>query len=325
MAERTSVNESIDKQDYSLAENAEKPEYGLDLDNISPAATDDETEDTQKIREQIEETRQDLSETINALQEKLSFENISEQVTEQVSNQISNVYQKTKETVFDNTLKTAGILMNTVNKGMQKSKIYNVAKENPLPLFLIALGAGLLLFKTPGRSNSASYRLKSKNRRKNHENREVRQSSTLESTRDKISDTASAAYQSTTEFADNAYQNVRETANRTYEKVSDLGNQAREQYDYYINENPLAVGAVALAAGVGIGMMLPTTRYEDNLMGETSRNLLSMAKDKTTETVQSLKSAAEQATDTLKDAAGQAATTFKEEALPQNQQNTTAK
>ena len=215
--------------------------------------------------------------------------------------------------------------MNTVNKGMQKSKVYNVAKENPLPLFLIALGAGLLLFKKPERNKGMNYRLKGKNHRKNYENRETHQSSTLESTRDKISETASSAYQSTTEFADNAYQNVRETANRTYEKVSDLGNQAREQYDYYINENPLAVGAVALAAGVGIGMMLPTTRYEDNLMGETSRNLLSMAKDKTTETVQSLKSAAGQATDTLKDATGQAATTFKEEALPQNQQNTTAK
>lgn len=307
MAERTGVNETINEQDYSLEENLEKPEYAPALNSIETANTEDETEDTQKIREQIEETRQDLSETINALQEKLSFENISEQVTEQVSNQISNVYQKTKETVFDNTIKTAGVIMNTVNKGMQKSKLYNVAKENPLPLFLIALGAGLLLFKKPNRGK-ANYRLKSANRRRDSGNGETQWNSTLGKTRDKLTETASSAYQSTTEYADSAYQNLRDTANKTYEKVSDLGEQAREQYDYYINENPLAVGAVALAAGVGVGMMLPTTRYEDDLMGETSRNLLEKAKDKTTETVQSLKSAA-----------GQTADTFKDEVKAQNQ------
>lgn len=315
MAERASVNEELDQMDYSLDENLEKPEYAPALENIE-SATDDETEETQKIREQIEETRQDLSETINALQEKLSFENISEQVTEQVSNQISNVYQKTKETVFDNTIKTAGMIMNTVNK----SKIYNVAKENPLPLFLIALGAGLLLFNKPNRSKT-NYRLKADNRRRDYGNGETRHS-TLEKTRDMLSEKASSAYQSTTELADSAYQSIRDTANKTYEKVSDLGNQAREEYDYYIHENPLAVGAVALAAGVGVGLMLPTTRYEENLMGETSRNLLEKAKDKTTETVQSLKSAAGHAADNLKEAAGQAADNFKEEVMPQSQQST---
>lgn len=325
MAERASVNQEIDTTDYSLGEEKYDPDNELLLETDDYESTDEETDETQKIREQIEETRQEMSETINALQEKLSFENISEQVTEQVSNKISDVFQKTRETVYENTLKTAGVLMNTantINKSMQNSKIYNVAKENPLPLFLIALGAGLLLFKS--KSNGSNHRLRSGNGRRNYDNGESQLTSALGKTRDKITDTASSAYENTTKFADNAYQSVKdsanktyesvkESANKTYEKVSDLGSQAYDQYDYYIHENPLAVGAVALAAGVGIGMMLPTTKYEDNLMGETSRNLLNLAKDKTTETVQSLKSAAGHATETLKSAAGEAADTFKEE------------
>jgi ElaB/YqjD/DUF883 family membrane-anchored ribosome-binding protein len=306
MAERTSLeNKEINEPDYSLEVNETEE-------------TDEATDETDKIREQIEETRQDLSETINALQEKLSFENISEQVTEQVSNQISTVYQKTKETVYDNTLKTAGKFLNTVGKEMEKTKIYNIAKDNPLPLFLIALGAGLLLFKKSGSGNNSqsNYRLKGNNRGKHRRNEETRY---LADARDKISSTASSAYQSTTEYAGNAYESVRDSANKGYEKVSDLGNQAREQYDYYISENPLAVGAVALAAGVGVGMLLPTTRYEENLMGETSRNLLNLAKDKTTETVQTLKSAAGHAADNLKESAGQAVEDFKQEVQTQNQ------
>jgi hypothetical protein len=34
-------------------------------------------------------------------------------------------------------------------------------------------------------------------------------------------------------------------------------------------ENPLAVGLLALAAGVGMGLLLPSTRGENRLMGET--------------------------------------------------------
>ena len=39
-------------------------------------------------------------------------------------------------------------------------------------------------------------------------------------------------------------------------------------YDHYIEENPLAVGAVALALGAAVGFAIPLTRKENEYMGE---------------------------------------------------------
>jgi small-conductance mechanosensitive channel len=44
---------------------------------------DDVTAETEQLRDQIEETRRGMSETIDAIQEKLSLSNISEQVKDQ--------------------------------------------------------------------------------------------------------------------------------------------------------------------------------------------------------------------------------------------------
>ena len=298
MAERTDLVANIDESETYL-------------EPVTDSADDEETDETQKIREQIEETRQEMSETIDALQEKLSLENISEQVSEQVSKQLSNVYQKTKETFYEATIGTAGKIMNTVSREMQNSNIINVARDNPIPLFLIALGAGMLIFK---RNNRGSVNGRRRNYlsegRRNVETQGGR--STLQKTRDTLTDTAAStyesttrlaesAYQGTTRLAESAYQGVSNAVERTVDKVYDIGHEAQEQYDYYINEKPLTVGALALAAGVGIGMMLPTTRYEDDLMGDASRNLLTKAKDKTEETVKSLKNAAGQAVDVFRD------------------------
>jgi predicted ribosome quality control (RQC) complex YloA/Tae2 family protein len=58
-------------------------------DEISIAGADANGDDrTEEIKAKIEETRADMGETIDAIQERLSYANISEQVSEQVSNAI---------------------------------------------------------------------------------------------------------------------------------------------------------------------------------------------------------------------------------------------
>jgi len=69
---------------------------GLELSEI----TDDQPEETEQIKAQIEETRSQLGETIDAIQEKLSLSNMSEQVSEQVT----NVIESAKDTAYDATI-----------------------------------------------------------------------------------------------------------------------------------------------------------------------------------------------------------------------------
>src|SRR5438067_937830 len=58
------------------------------LENESLEMTGEHPDETEHLRSQIEETRKEMGETIDALQEKLSFSNVSEQVSETVSNAI---------------------------------------------------------------------------------------------------------------------------------------------------------------------------------------------------------------------------------------------
>ena len=37
-----------------------------------------------------------------------------------------------------------------------------------------------------------------------------------------------------------------------------------------MRDNPLAMGAVAVAAGTAVGLMLPSTRFESEYIGEAS-------------------------------------------------------
>ena len=99
-------------------------------------------DETEKIRERIEETREEMGETIQALEEKLSFENISEQASEKAS----EVYQTAKKEIYDATIGKAGKIMKNVGKKINKSGILDKAADNALPLFFISLGAGLLYF-----------------------------------------------------------------------------------------------------------------------------------------------------------------------------------
>lgn len=132
---------------------------------------------------------------------------------------------------------------------------------------------------------------------------------------------ASSAYEGVSDAAGSAYGAVTDVAGRTYEKVGNLSSQAREQYDYYIEENPLAIGAVALAVGAAIGLSIPSTRYEGQLVGETRDNLLSKAQEAAGDLVSKVKQVAGEAqktlTDEVKNAAGEVQRTIGDEAKAQ--------
>ena len=67
---------------------------------------------------------------------------------------------------------------------------------------------------------------------------------------------------------------------RSREMVRGAGRQARraeQTFESTLRENPLAVGAVALAVGAAIALALPSTEVEDQWMGEAKDRLLRKA------------------------------------------------
>jgi hypothetical protein len=107
---------------------------------------------------------------------------------------------------------------------------------------------------------------------------------------------------------------VSEAAGTARERASELSWQARERARYRarqarvgfwqtMEERPLAIGAAALALGVVAGLMIPSTRKEDELMGETRDRLMERAKEVGGEALEKGKQVASVAVDTLKEEA----------------------
>jgi len=289
-----------------------------------PADTDDAPEETEHLKAQIEETRSQMGETIDAIQEKLSFQNISDQVKEQVSEQINNALETAKESVYDATignLGKAGKFMQNVGKELSKTEAGKFARKNPFPLVLIGLGVGLIAYEFSGKKRRPAHHYYSENEEFRGGKLTSSVSNTLKSATGKIGDTASGAYESVSNVAGNAlstvsdkassayegvtsaatsaYSSVTDYAGNAYEKAGEYSVQAREQYDYYIEENPLAVGAVALAIGAAVGLAIPSTRYEGELLGEYRQQLLDKAQSAAGDLVDKAKEVASEAQKTL--------------------------
>jgi ElaB/YqjD/DUF883 family membrane-anchored ribosome-binding protein len=74
-----------------------------------------------------------------------------------------------------------------------------------------------------------------------------------------------------------------------------------------VRKNPLAVGVAAIAVGAAIGLSIPETEKENQLMGETRDNLVRQAEQTAQDKVQQVQTVAQQAVGAAKDAAPQSA------------------
>lgn len=93
---------------------------------------------------------------------------------------------------------------------------------------------------------------------------------------------------------------VQETAAQASERARYQARQAANVVQQNVEENPLAVGAVALAMGAALGFLLPETRKEHELMGETRDRIMDRAQSTAQQVGQKVQNVAREAVDTLK-------------------------
>ena len=111
-----------------------------------------------------------------------------------------------------------------------------------------------------------------------------------------------------TQSVDAARVRVTDSASHLGHQASELSHEARERLQRaqlrtrdFAEENPLAVGAIAIAAGLGVGLLLPTTQPENRLLGSTrdrligdARGLIQEARETGSRVGQSAREAAEE-------------------------------
>ncbi|HYG62432.1 MAG TPA: DUF3618 domain-containing protein [Thermoanaerobaculia bacterium] len=139
---------------------------------------------------------------------------------------------------------------------------------------------------------------------------EGRLSSAAHSAKDKVTGVAHSAKHAVGGAAHNAKEKAGDVADRARYRASELRGQARYKarqartgFWQMMESNPLAMGAATLAVGVLAGLAIPSTRKEDELLGETRDHLVEDLKSRGQEALDKGKQVAEATVDTVKQVA----------------------
>jgi len=244
-----------------------------------------ERQDPEEIEREIGETRDRLSRDIDELGHKLSPQNLKEEAKSAIKGAahgaVSNAGEQARRT---------------------GSRLVEVIRENPLPV--IAVGAGVTWLLTQrsrsevSGSRMARYAYTGPERRQG----EGRQSGS--GIRGRVGGTLSGVKDSVSEAASSVAERAGEFKDRAGERIGELGSEARRKtrrvktnLEHAAEENPLALAIGAAVVGLALGMLLPGTRREDELMGSSRDQLV----DRAERTAERVKDAAVEAGRELKD------------------------
>ena len=247
----------------------------------------------QDIEREIGETRARMSQNIDELGDRLSPDNLKHEA----KTAIRNVAQDAVSNVGDKARRTG-------------SRLVDVIRENPLPV--IAVGAGVTWLLTQ-RSNSdvsgnrmARYSYTGAERRQGDSWQEGsgikgRVGGAVSGVKESVSEAASGIKGRAGDLA----SDVGELKMRAQERAGELGGQARRQtqriktnLEHAANDNPLIVAIGATVVGLAIGLLLPGTERENEMMGPARDQLM----DRAEKTAERVKDAAAEAGREVKDA-----------------------
>jgi len=305
----------------------------IEIDTVT-VSTDIADDETGQIRDNIERTRADMSETIDAIQDKLNPQRMAEQVTEQVR---EATIRKAEHMVSDvrDTARDAGF------------SIVDTLRDNPLPAALAALGLGWLWMKRPSsdrawrgnaggvpqRRRYGGYTGYGESDQAAYDDREYRYRGGADSYGDEryrsggdqsqggagqamgqaagaVQSAAGQVSDTVGQAAGQAGQTVQQLGSQVQDSAQQFGSQlqyraqsARWNVESALQENPLGLGAIALAVGVAVGLAAPSTDLENQMLGDARDNLVQKAQDTAQDTMQKVQQVAQRTAETARDTA----------------------
>jgi uncharacterized protein DUF3618 len=300
------------------------------IDEPLPAKNAGQPEDqVMEIRESIEQTRADMSETIDQLQERLSPSHLKEQVKEQIVEQ----YRQARETVREATIGKVEDMVERVGDTMYGTRrtIVDTVRANPIPSALVGVGLVWLWMNRRstsgsgvrgyGESDRGTRRYDDMGRRygssgvsgnwQEEGRREWESASdtarTLASkTASAVSGAAGQIQEAASNLADKAKAKVsgivgqaQESAGHLVGTAQDQAQRVEERLGAAFRENPLAIGAVALALGTAVGLAIPQTRKENEWMGEARDTFVDKAQSVAQDAMEQIEQVAQKVTDEI--------------------------
>jgi ElaB/YqjD/DUF883 family membrane-anchored ribosome-binding protein len=247
-----------------------------------------ESQDTrtpEQIQREIQQTRSEMSETLDAIRDKLSPGEILDQAL----------------TYFRSHRSGDGAGMSETASHWASS-LGDTIKQNPVPVALIGAGLAWLMmggsrhparpephtrpYDTPDvtvynaynaplagtQEHSGSLRERAGEMASGVQER-------LSAAGERVSHAAATTRESVSHAAASARERVGETAEYLRHQARQQGGKTKETFNYLRDEQPLVLGALGFALGAALGAGLPPTRREDELMGEARDQVVQRAQE----------------------------------------------
>lgn len=241
---------------------------------VDPLMTDEEEARAREIRGEIAETRGEISETIEAIQERLQPANLAAQARESVREKATEKVRQMSDTAG----KAADQVMG--------SSFVETVRANPVPAALIGIGAAWMLFNrrssrdTRGDSWSrGAYEPYGRGAYGGPLGREytgnygaVGTSGTVADEREDLTSRVQGYASDATARAQEFTADMRDSARRT-------SRRAQVRFEDVLRNNPLALGAAAALVGAVVGMSVPATETENELMGDARDSVVDRARN----------------------------------------------
>ncbi|HXE58452.1 MAG TPA: DUF3618 domain-containing protein [Gemmatimonadales bacterium] len=255
-----------------------------------------------EIEAEIEQTRQRMSENIEAIGQKLSPEHLKQQAKDALSDAGEAVTE---------SMRGAASAVGERAREFGESAV-EVIRRNPIPAAAVGIALAWLLMRTArgDRTEEArGFRDDLTGREPGHGPSYALSGSepaAREAQGGGVREGASRVAGRTGELASQARERAGELASQARERVSRLGEATRHQARragegarHLMDQNPMVVGAAALCLGAAIGLLLPASRREDRLVGRARDRVV----DRVQETAREVKEVATEAARHARDTA----------------------
>jgi ElaB/YqjD/DUF883 family membrane-anchored ribosome-binding protein len=130
-----------------------------------------------------------------------------------------------------------------------------------------------------------------------------------ETVRDSASGLVSSAGERVSDVRERASEVIGDVAGRARHVASDIGQGTRrgvysatDRLDTTMNENPVAIGVVAMAVGMAAGLAIPESRRERQVMGPYRDQVVGRVRERVEETRERVQNVAERVVEEAKDA-----------------------
>lgn len=202
-----------------------------------------------EIRQEIQQIRNEMDHTLEAIQERISPQHLMDQAREAVREVTHGAAADAAQNARDAA----------ANAG---SAALNVIREHPIPVAAAGLGVSWLLTHRP---NPA----------------QARQNVT--EARDQIGGAVG-----------DAVSRAQDAAQQVGSQAATGANRAGDRLQQAIHDNPLAVGAAALALGAVVALAVPQTQQEHQVMGPARDRLVAHAQDTAQDVAQKAQTAVQE-------------------------------